>query len=71
MMGKHLNSVIVKDVPVDGFWSITVYNKDGYLEKNDLGVCSYNKETTLKAIRNCIERITDSLRALKRKRDQP
>jgi hypothetical protein len=32
----------VKDVPVDASWSITVYNADGYLEKNDLGRNSYN-----------------------------
>ena len=35
-------SVTVKDVPVDGFWSVTVYNEDGFLEPNDLGVNSYN-----------------------------
>jgi hypothetical protein len=25
----------VKDVPVDGFWSLALYNKEGYFEKND------------------------------------
>jgi len=35
-------AVTVKDVPVDAFWSITVYNSEGYLEANDLGVNSYN-----------------------------
>jgi len=36
------HTVTVKDVPVDKFWSVTVYNADGYLEANDLGVNSYN-----------------------------
>ena len=35
-------AVTVNDVPVDAFWSVTVYNADGYLEANDLGVNSYN-----------------------------
>ena len=34
--------VTVKDVPVNAFWSITVYNKNGFLEENDLGVHSFN-----------------------------
>lgn len=40
--GKTPHAVTVKDVPVDAFWSITVYNAEGYLEANDLGVNSYN-----------------------------
>jgi len=30
------------DVPVDGFWSITVYNTEGYITPNTLGVYSLN-----------------------------
>ena len=33
------------DVPVDGFWSITVYGADGYIAPNDLGVYSLNSLT--------------------------
>ena len=40
--GKTAHVVTVKDVPVDAFWSFTVYNADGYLEANELGVNSYN-----------------------------
>jgi len=43
--GDTPHKVTAKDVPVDGFWSITVYNSDGYLEANDLGVNNYNNFT--------------------------
>jgi hypothetical protein len=32
----------VKDVPVDAFWSVTVYNSEGFLEANDTGRSNYN-----------------------------
>jgi len=39
------HTTTVKDVPVDAFWSITVYNSKGYIEENDLKVYSYNNVT--------------------------
>jgi hypothetical protein len=35
----------VHDVPVDGFWSVSVYNADGYFEPNDRGAYSVNNIT--------------------------
>jgi hypothetical protein len=33
--GKTIYKLIVKDVPVDAFWSVSVYNEKGYYEKNE------------------------------------
>ena len=38
-------SLTVRDVPVDGFWSISVYNADGYFEPNDRDAYSVNNVT--------------------------
>ncbi len=35
----------VKNVPVDGFWSISIYNKDGYFEENEFDSYSINNHT--------------------------
>jgi len=35
----------VKDVPVDAFWSISLYNKEGYFQKNDYNAYSVNNIT--------------------------
>jgi para-nitrobenzyl esterase len=43
--GRTAYTLTVRDVPVDGFWSITVYNAEGYMEKNDLDRYSLNNLT--------------------------
>ncbi len=35
----------VKDVPIDAFWSLTVYNADGFIDENELGTYSFNNVT--------------------------
>ncbi|GAO44058.1 DUF1214 domain-containing protein [Flavihumibacter petaseus] len=46
--GKTIYTLKVKNVPVDGFWSISVYNKAGYFEKNDYNSYSINNVTAKK-----------------------
>ena len=43
--GTTVHRLTVKDVPVDGFWSITVYDAEGFLQKNDADVYSLNNMT--------------------------
>lgn len=40
--------ITFRDVPVDGFWSLTVYNRDGFLEPNDYGAWSVNDVTAVR-----------------------
>ena len=43
--GKTAYRLTVKDVPVDGFWSVSVYNKDGFFEKNAKNAYTLNNVT--------------------------
>ena len=46
--GETVYTLTVKDVPVDGFWSISLYNAEGYFQKNDLNSYSLNDITAKK-----------------------
>jgi metallo-beta-lactamase class B len=43
--GKTAYTLTLKDVPVDGFWSVSVYNAKGFFEKNPLNAYSLNSVT--------------------------
>lgn len=43
--GRTVYRLRVKDVPVDGFWSVSVYNADGYYEPNARNAYSLNSIT--------------------------
>lgn len=43
--GKIAYRLSIKDVPVDGFWSVSVYNKDGFFEKNARNAYTVNNVT--------------------------
>jgi hypothetical protein len=43
--GATVYKLDVKDVPVDGFWSISVYNADGYYVKNQYDAYTLNSIT--------------------------
>jgi len=40
--GTTIHKLTVRDIPVDGFWSITVYNAEGYLVPSQYNVYSVN-----------------------------
>jgi len=46
--GTTPHVVTVRDVPVDGFWSITVYNEDGFMQENSENAYSFNNVTAKK-----------------------
>jgi hypothetical protein len=46
--GATIHRLRVKDVPVDGFWSISVYNAQGYFEKNPYDAYTLNDITAKK-----------------------
>ncbi|MFC7044454.1 DUF1214 domain-containing protein [Halobacteriaceae archaeon GCM10025711] len=43
--GNTPYTLTVEDAPVDGFWSVSVYNREGYFEKNEYGAYSVNSVT--------------------------
>jgi hypothetical protein len=47
--GTTVHRLSVKDVPVDGFWSISVYNAKGYFEPNKLNAYTLNNITAKKS----------------------
>ena len=47
--GTTVYKLSVKDVPVEAFWSISVYNADGYFEKNGYDAYSVNSITGKKS----------------------
>jgi hypothetical protein len=46
--GKTMYSLVVRDVPVDGFWSVSVYNAEGYFQKNPFDAYALNNVTARK-----------------------
>lgn len=43
--GTTVYRITAKDVPVDGFWSISVYNKEGFFQKNSQDAYTFNNIT--------------------------
>lgn len=47
--GSTVYKLSVKDVPVDAFWSISLYNAEGYFEQNSYSAYSLNSITAKKS----------------------
>ena len=46
--GSTIYKLNVKDVPVDGFWSVSRYNEEGYFQKNEYDAYTLNNITAKK-----------------------
>ncbi|MCC8363348.1 DUF1254 domain-containing protein [Lysobacter sp. A6] len=46
--GNTVHRLVVKDVPVDGFWSVTVYDAKGFFQQNAQNAYSFNNITAKK-----------------------
>jgi hypothetical protein len=46
--GETPHRLVVRDVPVDAFWSVTVYTADGFFSRNPLNAYSINSVTGTK-----------------------
>jgi hypothetical protein len=53
--GKTIYKLKVKDVPVNGFWSTSVYNAEGYFQKNEFNAYSLNNITAKKGEDGSVE----------------
>lgn len=52
--GMAVYRLTVDDVPVDGFWSVSVYNAKGYFERNDQDAYTINNITAKKNERGAV-----------------
>ncbi|MGE3872961.1 MAG: DUF1254 domain-containing protein [Parvibaculaceae bacterium] len=43
--GQTIHELVVRDVPVDGFWSVSLYNEKGYFVQNQYNAYSFNNIT--------------------------
>ncbi|MDL2400583.1 DUF1254 domain-containing protein [Rhizobium mayense] len=53
--GKTIYRLKVKDVPVEGFWSISLYNAKGYFQKNDANAYSLNNKTAKESVDGAVD----------------